>query len=348
MKVCFIVNPAAGAGSAFQKQVDKAAANLSKKGCEVKQVKTEGQGDATDLARQAADNGFDVAVAVGGDGTINEVCNGLVGSNTALAVLPAGTGNVYAADLGIPIWNPLYPEAITQAAELIMTGHRRRIDLGQVHLSTGISRYFLMWCGIGLDAAITQVMRSGPVRELNYASWVVSGVMVALDFMGKPATIITDAGTVRERVLMMVVSNGQLYGRIWRIAPDAKMDDGLLDVAYVTGHRWPATVRYVLGLTFGQHVKDPDFRLHRTTRLCLSTKESLPVHVDAEPIGATPVEIEVAPSALEVIVPDNAPRRLFEPDPTWPEPENPLDESLKRLRDGVRRDAQFLKDLFAP
>jgi YegS/Rv2252/BmrU family lipid kinase len=311
MKACLIVNPNAGP-IGFQKQVRGAATHLSKLGCEVKRVETKGKGDATHLAQQAAEEGFNVAVAVGGDGTINEVCNGLAGTETALGVLPAGTANVYAADMRIPIWHPLKPDAVIKAAKIIVSGQRRRIDLGRLRLKNGTYRYFLMWCGIGLDAAITQTRNSSThARHLSYAAWVVSGLIVAYDFMGTPATITTDDGVVRERVLVAIVSNGQLYGRIWRLAPEAKMDDGLLDVGIMAGHRWPSTLKHLVGLTFRQHIKDPDFHLHRTTHLLLSAKEVLPVHVDGETVGTTPVEIDVAPLALNVIIPQKAPARLF-------------------------------------
>ena len=95
------------------------------------------------------------------------------------------------------------------------------------------------------------------------------------------------------------------------MAPEAKMDDGLLDVAVMAGHRWPSTVKHAVGLTFKKNIEDPDFHLHRTTKFSLSAKETLPVHVDAETIGTTPVEIEIVPQALNVIVPQNAPERLF-------------------------------------
>ena len=314
MRVYFIVNPNAGPGT-FKKQVGQAEKYLLELGCETKLVETKAQGDATILARQAAAETFDIAVAVGGDGTINEVCNGLVGTQTALAVLPAGTANVYAADMGIPIWNPLNPEAVKKGAEIIVTGERRRIDLGRLRLQDGACRHFLMWCGIGLDAAITKAKSSsGMNRPLGYAAWVVSGLIVTFDFMGTPATITTDQGVMRDRLLMAVVSNGQLYGRVWRLAPEARMDDGLLDAAIMIGHRWPSTFKHIVGLTFGQHVKDPDFHLYRTAHLSLSAKEALPVHVDAETIGVTPVEIDVVPNTLDIIIPTNAPARLFEPE----------------------------------
>lgn len=312
MKIGFILNPASGAATAFHKRLHKAITHLEQQGCTVDLLKTQHKGDGIRLARQTAAEQYDVAVAVGGDGTINEVCNGLAGTDTAMAVLPAGTGNVYAAELGIPIWGPLKPDAVINGANVILTGQRRRIDLGRVYVADGSSRYFLMWCGIGLDAAITQAKpSSSQVRELNYATWAVSGLMVAYDFMGTPATIITDTESVNKRMLMAVASNGQLYGRIWRLAPEAKMDDGRLDVAVMTGHGWPSTMKHMVGATLKRHIKDPDFFLYHTTRLSLTAKHSLPIHVDAEPFGTTPAKIEVVPLALNVIVPQNAPGKLF-------------------------------------
>lgn len=313
MKILLIVNPNAGP-NAFKKQVRIAQDYLLQQDCQLQQVDTQTKGDATRLARQAVADGFDVVVAVGGDGTVNEVCNGLANSGVALGVLPAGTANVFAADVGIPIWSPLAPDAVTKGAEIIARGQRRQIDLGRVQFADGASRYFLMWCGIGLDAAITQSKEAatrGP-RSLNYASWLISGVMVTYDFMGTPAVITMDEDEIKERVLMAVVSNGQLYGRVWRLAPEARLNDGLLDVAVMAGHRWPSTIKHFVGLTFRKHIQDPDFHLHRTRRLTISAKEPLPVHVDAETIGTTPVQIEVAPGALTVILPPHTPARLFE------------------------------------
>ena len=312
MKICLIVNPNAGSGL-FKRQLHTAQDHLLKQGAELKRYDTRQKDDAIRLAQQAAGEGFEVVVAVGGDGTLNEVINGLISTNVALGVLPAGTGNVFAAEVGIPIWTPLAPDAIFKAANIITNGARRQVDLGKATLEDGSHRYFLMWCGIGLDAAIAKSKNAaGAPRQLSYASWIISSIMVAYDFMGTPATLTTDDGDVKERVLMAVASNGQLYGRVWRLAPEAKMDDGLLDVAIMAGHRWPSTLKHVLGLTFRKHVKDPDFHLHRTARLSLTAKWPLPVHVDAEMFGTTPVEIEVVPAALNVILPHNAPARLFQ------------------------------------
>ncbi|MCB0194549.1 MAG: diacylglycerol kinase family lipid kinase [Anaerolineae bacterium] len=312
MKICLIINPKAGP-STFKKQLKKAEDYLLNLGCEVKRLETTGPGDAIRLAQQAAEEKFDTAVAIGGDGTVNEVCNGLVGTDTALGVLPAGTANVFAAEMGIPIWNPLNPDAVVKAASIIATGQRRKIDLGRLQLDDGTSRYFLMWCGVGLDAAISQSKKTNnKPRPLGYASWIISGLITIYEFLGTPAILTTDNGPIRKRLIVAVVSNGQLYGRVWRLAPHAKMDDGLLDVAVMTGHRWPSVVKHLLGVTFRRHVKDPDFFLYKTSKLALSSKTPLPVHVDAETIGTTPVEVEVVPSSLNVVIPTNAPANLFE------------------------------------
>ncbi len=312
MKVCFIVNPAAGFGG-FRKLVLNAIAHLTELGCTIKRIETTAPSDATQFAKQAVADGFEAVVAVGGDGTINEVCNGLVHTEVALGVLPAGTANAYAADMGIPIWWPLNPEAVNNAAEIVVTGQQRRVDLGHLKLANGTSRYFLMWSGIGLDAAISKARQDTPpqMRRLSYVSWLISGAMVIFDFMGTPATLTTDEGTVHKRILVAVASNGQLYGGVWRMAPEAKMDDGLLDIGVMVGHGWPETIKHGLGLTLRQHVKDPNFQLTRTRRLSISAKRPLHVHVDGETIGTTPIEIEVAPRALKVIIPQNAPARLF-------------------------------------
>ena len=191
MKACVILNPAAGPGD-FQRNLAHGIQYLEKCGWQVDRFETAAKGDGMRLARQSAEQGYDAAVAVGGDGTINEVINGLVGSQTALGVIPAGTANVYAADVGIPTWNPLRPNAVREAANIIHNGQRRRLHLGRVQFSNGQQRYFIMWCGIGLDAAITKEIRSEDTRRLGYIAWIIAGVMVAINFMGYRGDVTVD------------------------------------------------------------------------------------------------------------------------------------------------------------
>ncbi|MFQ5613796.1 MAG: diacylglycerol/lipid kinase family protein [Anaerolineae bacterium] len=310
MKAGFVLNPLAGR-SDFHRELKEAGRHLASLGWDVHFYETRKTGDATSLARRAAAEGCQVVVAVGGDGTINEVVNGLVGTETTLGVLPAGTANVFAIDVSIPVYRSFHPAALRKAAEIIHRGQRRRIDVGQVRFEDGRERYFLMWAGIGLDAAITGEVKAEDKRRLGKMAFVITGAMVAVDFMGTRATLTVDGGQKKKRILMAVASNGQLYGGVWRLAPEAKLDDGLLDVAVMEGYGFPSTLRHLIGVTLGRHVRDPDFHLYRTSRLRLEAKSPLPVHVDAEPVGHTPVDIRVVPQALTIIVPRNASERLF-------------------------------------
>ncbi|MGC8879665.1 MAG: diacylglycerol/lipid kinase family protein [Anaerolineae bacterium] len=310
MKACLILNPAAGSAY-FHHHIVEGVRYLESCGWQVKRMETAAKGDAIQLARRCAEDGYDVAIAVGGDGTINEVVNGLVGSDTALGVIPAGTANVYAADVGIPIWSPLRPHAVREAAGIIHTGQHHRLDLGHIQLADGQERYFFMWCGIGLDAAVTREVRSEHTRRLGYLAWGIASVMVALNFMGHRGQVTVDRRKLRRRLLWVVVSNGQLYGRLWRIAPDAKMDDGQLDVTVFEGRGIFSTIHHILGLTLGFHVRDPRVHQYRCSSVSVRTRKPLPVHVDAETVGTTPVRISVVPRAVTVILPPKLPEHLL-------------------------------------
>lgn len=310
MNACVILNPAAGPRD-FQRQLNKAVEYLRNNGWVIQVRETREKGDASRLACQAADEGYDVAIAVGGDGTINEVVNGLAGSDTALGIIPAGTANVYAADVGVPIWSPLRPNAVRAAAKVIHAGQRRKIDLGHIESADGRQRYFFMWCGVGLDAAISKEIRTEDTRRLGMAAWVIAGVMVALNFMGTRGNVTVNNECGRRRVLWAVISNGQLYGRLWRIAPRAKMDDGILDLTVFEGYGVLSTIRHLASLTLGQYARDPTVHFHRGSSFAIETRKPLPVHVDAEPIGTTPVQISVAPRLLNVVLPPKLPSHLF-------------------------------------
>ncbi len=310
MKARIVLNPAAGPTD-FHRHLQRAVAYLETAGWEVDVQPTERQGDGITLARQAAEAGYNVVIAVGGDGTINEVVNGIAGSETALGVIPAGTANVYAADVGIPIWSPLRPMAVREAAKIINTGKRLSIDLGRVKFSNGRQRYFFMWCGIGLDAAVTKEVNTAQTRRLGVLAWVIAGTMVAIKYMGHSSRITIDNAKEQKRMLVAVVSNGQLYGRVLRIAPDAKMDDGVLNLTVFEGYGVLSTVRHLASLLLGRYARDPTLHQYTGRRISIRTRRPLPVHLDAEPLGTTPIQIEVVPQSLNVIWPANLPAHLL-------------------------------------
>ena len=129
--------------------------------------------------------------------------------------------------------------------------------------------------------------------------------------MGHAGQMTVDGRRERQRLLWAVISNGQLYGRVWRIAPHAKMDDGALDLTIFEGYGLLSTLRHIVGLTLGHYARDPSVHSYRGRSIAIRTRKPLPVHVDAEPMGTTPVEIEVIPRALTVILPPNLPDHLL-------------------------------------
>jgi YegS/Rv2252/BmrU family lipid kinase len=315
VKASIIFNPQAGTHT-MQGQLEEAAVFLQQQGWQITWCKTTNAGHATELACEAANRGDDVAIAVGGDGTLNEVMNGLVGSETALAVLPAGTANVFAAELHIPIPAPLLPNTLKKAAEYMISGEIKRIDVGKAVFADGMERYFLLWAGVGLDAAISQAVETErnlhpSHRTLGMAAWLIAGLATLWAFRGKQMRIRLDQKFISRRVISTTINNSQLYARFWRLAPKAMLDDGLLDVVVLEGYDIRSAIKHVFMVTLGRHTQDPEVHIYRTRQIHLETRDPMPVHLDAEVAGQTPVKIEVVPRSLKIIVPRNAPLQLF-------------------------------------
>lgn len=299
MKTYIILNPAAGRGAAGQRRGDLEAA-LRAVGLDHTLVTTHARGGATELTYQALEQGYDCVVAVGGDGTINEVVNGLAGTATALAPLPLGTMNVWARELRLP----LQPRA---AAEALLDWRPRRIDLGKAG-----ERYFLLMAGIGFDAAITAGIRPDEKRRLGALAYVLRGVGQAFSFRGARMRLILDGRPTRGRVLMVVVGNTQLYGGLVKITHRASIDDGMLDVAVFKGDNGLSAVRRMIAILRRSYSRDPEIAYYRARTVQVIARPRLPVQVDGDPIGETPMTFEVAPGALQALLPVDLPEDLVQ------------------------------------
>jgi diacylglycerol kinase (ATP) len=300
-----IYNPSAGTRTA-RAELNHALAELRGRGWTIDVVETSQSYDATQIARRAAAEKFDALVAVGGDGTMNEAANGLLGSETALGVLPMGTANVWAKEMGLALGD------LVKSARRLADADVRSIDVGEVRGKQIAPRIFVLWCGVGLDAAITQSVE--PQREMKRRLgalffWLV-GIREAWNFRGKSATLRFDQKRVRQRVILALASNAQLYGGITRIAPKAKVDDGILDLVILKGSGIGSTALHVVRVLLGLHLSDPQVNFYSVRAVTVEGK-NLPVQVDGEPIGFTPVEIRVRPRALRVLVPKTANKGLF-------------------------------------
>lgn len=294
MKALVVYNPAAGQRDAHG-SLEAAVDHMAGHGWAVSLEATLGRGDTTTYARAAVQAGADVVVVAGGDGSINEAVQALAGTGTALAVLPSGTGNVWAREVGLPIHN------LAAAARTLVQGRVRSVDLGKAG-----DRYFLMWAGIGFDATVARDLEETQPelkRRLGMAAFVLRGAAVAVNFMGSRLVYHIDGRRLRRRTIMAVLSNGSLYAAYLRLAPNARLDDGILDFYIFKGRDALATTRHFAGLVAGQHVRDPEVEYFQVRHLAVRGGSGLPVHTDGEPAGRTPMEFRVVPSALHVIVP---------------------------------------------
>ncbi|HZQ05759.1 MAG TPA: diacylglycerol kinase family protein [Anaerolineae bacterium] len=311
MRAVIIHNPSSGTHD-HRSGLAEALDALRERGWELTTRETNNGGDATRFARQAAEKGFDAAFGVGGDGTLNEVLNGLLDSNTALGVLPFGTANVWALEMGLPL-NDLRRAAIIQVESPI-----RIIDVGMVRGKNFGPRAFILSCGAGFDASVIREVEAQRERKRAWGKlyFVGVGVRHALDYRGRRISVTVDGRTFNRRVLLALTSNAQLYGAVLRLPPDARIDDGLLDVTLLDGENVLHTAWHFIRLGSGIY-QQPDMEHFRGREIELRGA-TLPVHVDAEPIGSTPIQIQVKPHALRVFVPITAHRGLFITDDSRP------------------------------
>jgi len=302
-----VYNPTAGPRD-VRRELDRVIGYLERRGWRVALRETTKTGDATLFAQEAVAARCKAIFVAGGDGTINEVVNGLVGSSVAMGVLPVGTGNVWAKELGLPTYTLTHPGRLVEAAQRLSDGDVRWVDVGRAG-----SRYFLLWGGVGIDAEVTFFLEPRPRRtkRLGALAYLVAGLMVARDFQGVRTTLIVDDRIIRTRTILILVSNIQLYGGLVRITPEARLDDGLLDVRIFKGVGFRWVLRHLIGVFTSRHLRDPKVVYFRGRRVAVYTAEPTPVQVDGEPIGTTPILFEVIPRALRVLVPRDVSPRLF-------------------------------------
>jgi diacylglycerol kinase (ATP) len=309
MRSMLIVNPTSGPWD-VQRELPAVLNHLEVHGWRTTLHQTESAGEATELAKKAREQDLDAVLVVGGDGTINEVINGLAESDVLLGVLPGGTGNVWAKELGLPTRSPLHLMPLVDSVRNLVPGSVRRIDLGKAN-----GRYFLQWMGIGLDAEVTYAMepRTRRQRRLGAVAYVAAGLTTAANMAGIRTRIHIDDETIYRRTILIVISNSQLYGGMVRIATDARLDDGLLDLNVFSGTGFRSVIRAAMGIITGLHIRDPRHSFYRGRKILIKTDRPMAVHVDGEPFGTTPLECEVVPRALSILIPQHVRPELFTP-----------------------------------
>jgi YegS/Rv2252/BmrU family lipid kinase len=289
-----IVNPVAGEGMTAKKWA-RIWQTLCRTGYDLTYEFTAGKGEGTLLAKKAAARGADLILAVGGDGTVNEIVNGLVGSQVRVGIIPTGTGNDFVRTVGIPL-DPL------EACIVINTMNSKVVDVAKID-----DNYFLNVAGIGFDAQVAaEVNRKNSFIKGKLAYlWAIVKVLAVF----QPAQIelkFEGSTEVKKNILVVALANARYYGGGMEIAPGAKVDDGLLDVVTIEEMSKPELIKSLPLLLQGSHLKHPKVTVYRCQKLTVTGPETVFVHADGELLTGLPISVELVPKALEIIVPDKS------------------------------------------
>ena len=300
-----VVNPAARRLPP-KKRLDEARSSLTERGWTVEWVQTSAPGEATPIAADAARREIPLLVVCGGDGTINEAVNGLAGAETALAVIPAGTVNLWAREAGL-----LKPPA--EAVRLAVEGVRRRVDLGRAG-----DRYFLLMTGVGLDGAVAHGVSQRLKKRVGATAYALSALRQALTYRPTRVTLSLDNEERVIRLFMLIAGNTRNYAGLTQITSSAVVDDGWLDVCAYSGRgRWD--VFWLAFLTLiRQHHRSKKVLLRRVRELEIATQAALPVQIDGDAFEGMVDRISLVPGALWVAVPRALRSPLFGRPPADP------------------------------
>jgi diacylglycerol kinase (ATP) len=248
--------------------------------------------DARRLAREAVRDRHDLVVAAGGDGTIGTIAEELLGSQTALGVLPLGSVMNIPRMLGVP-------RDLEAAAAVLADGVVRSVDVGRAR-----DRTFYEAGSVGMHAAMFRYAQQ--FDRGDYLA-ILRTIWVAIRYRPARMTIELDSETVRTRALMVTASNGPYTGLGMTVAPDARLDDGAFDVRIFRGFSKGELIRHLLSIAFGRRAYSPRVSTYHSARVRIESAGPLPCRADSEDLGTTPVEFTVQARALRVVVPADWP-----------------------------------------
>ncbi|MCK4259413.1 MAG: diacylglycerol kinase family lipid kinase [Halanaerobiales bacterium] len=294
MKYQFIINPIAGGGLAKKKWEEiKRVVETENLNYEV--VVTSSSGDAVFIAKKGVEKGFDVLVAVGGDGTVNEVVQGIIESggkgSVKLGIIPAGTGNDLVRTLNIPTH-------AEEAVKVLKNGHVKNIDLGKIN-----GDYFINIVGIGFDGAVANEINRD-VRWLKGSSAYIYAILKTLLTYKSPKMKITiDDLILKGRYFLVAIGNARYYGGGIKILPDANPSDGLFDICVVEDIPRIEVLKMLPKMSKGKHLDHSAVKIYRGKKIKVDSDEKVLVQADGELKGALPMEFEVEANVIPVLVP---------------------------------------------
>ncbi len=304
-KVKVIINPASGKKGGITTNAtgsEEVRLVLEANGIQADIAETEYANHATELAKTAIKEGYKIVIACGGDGTVGEVAEALIGSKVTLGILPLGSANNVARMMHVPF-------DLGEATKLLRLGEMRKVDVGRCN-----GEYFLETAGVGIDAAIFPILNR--VDKGEYLR-LIDAFRTFFKFRPRRLKLVLDRRVIHVRALMVLVANGPYWGYSVPLAPNAKVDDGRFDVVVFRNFSKFSLARHVLGALIRRDMKKeqqdlksgtqlpyrPKIKTYRARRVRIMTRSRRlwPVHADAKPRGHTPALIQIVPGALRVI-----------------------------------------------
>lgn len=303
-KILVIVNPASSAGRTGRRQSEILAAVEHHFGPGFSLFVTKRPKDATSSAREACLSGIELVIAVGGDGTIQEVVNGLMEASRAgerrpyLGIINTGTGHGFAQSLGLPA-------GLDAQCAGIASGSVRRIDVGRASFSDGagrpVERYFVNECQAGIGGLVVEKVQAGHKKLGGFLGFGLATLTTALSYPNRSIKYSVDDGPERSGTFIgIVAANGHAMAGGMKLAPRASVEDGELDIVFMHGQTLAERLRNFPKIYSGTHLESPKFGHLRGRSISLTSEERVSFEADGEPFGHLPCRIEVVPVALEV------------------------------------------------
>lgn len=288
-KALLIINPISGTSS--KKNLDdKVRSVLEGKGIEVTPEWTKAAGDATNLAHKAVETGFDMVIAAGGDGTINETAIALCDTGVTLGIIPCGSGNGLARHLNIPV-------DTDEALKIIASGQSLTIDHGSVN-----SRPFFCTFGTGFDAVVSHKFAQSKHR--GKFTYISNTFKEYVSYKPEKYVIRANGEIITEEAFVVAVCNASQYGNNAYIAPHASIDDGLLDITVIHRGNMLTTALVGLDMMLGAIEKNMLIHTFRASELTIERQDQGPAHIDGEPLMLDAVlNIKCHPGSLRVFTP---------------------------------------------
>ncbi len=302
VKACLIENPRSGGGGV---DLSDALSVLRANDWDVDVRLKLHKGYATKLAKDAVAEGFDVIVACGGDGTVSEIVDGVAGSEVAVGTIPTGTENVWSREIEVS------PRMRVAAMQLI-GAERLKVDVGLVRINEKFSQHFLLMGGLGFDGAVMARVSRAVKNRIGPLAVGLAAVEALPAFRTFPLRAQIDDAYWQGSVMQLVVGNTRRYGGFTRVTPDALMDDGMLDICFITPDGGLGAGRQALSLLLRQRPSAASSEMYRAKRLTVRSPSVMPLQLDGGAIDQNDIEpgdegvvyeFSIVPLGVTVLVP---------------------------------------------